>query len=96
MLDMTYKQRRLNEIEASRLEAARLDAIATHTSITAWILLATRDLNEAETWLDKPDIESRPYILKIADFAIALANDRLEMVDFTLQMHGRDATLIGS
>lgn len=44
----------------------------------------------------KPDIESKPYILKIADFAIALANDRLEMVDFTLRMHGRDATLIGS
>jgi hypothetical protein len=91
----THKERRLREIEVARREAARLEAIATPIKIKDWIRLAVQDLNEAEMWLDTPDIESRPYIVGIADFAIALAHHRLEMVDFVVRMSGRDATLIG-
>lgn len=93
----TSRQERLARvrIETRLAEAARLLSTARHETIKHQIRLASRDLDEAITWLDQIDVEASPLILKIVDILSDLATRRLTMVADVLTTRGRDATLIG-
>jgi hypothetical protein len=46
-------------------------------------------------WLNEPDIDTRPSILKIIDLLLDLATWRLTMVGSNLETYGPGAKLIG-
>jgi hypothetical protein len=95
MGDVTPRRRRLTQVAAQEVEAARLLSIATHSTARAQVRLASRDLDEALLWLKETDVDARPSILKMVDLLLDLATCRLTMVDSNLKTYGPGARLIG-
>ena len=91
----TSRRQRLVLIEMERANAMRVLSAANHDTMKAHARDSLRDLDEAERWLGKRDIDTRPFILAIVDAAIHLAILRMAIVGKALKDFGPDAMEIG-
>ena len=89
----TPSEDRRARIEAMLHRAEMLLSEAQHETTKGQVLLAQRDLDEGFQWLQQPNIDGRPRILKIVDLTLSLAQTRLQMVADGLRKHGPDVTL---
>jgi hypothetical protein len=72
-------------IADARTEAERLRAIATHASVTAWIRVVIRDLDDADRWI----AETREgFRFAMADISISAAARRLKVINDAIGTHG--------
>jgi hypothetical protein len=94
MNQQTPSDERRARISAMLHRAEMLLSEAQHETVQAQVLLARRDLDEAFQWLQQPNADSRPRILKIVDLMLSLAQSRLQMVADGLKKFGPDATLL--
>lgn len=88
MTELTERQRRLARVDELRMAAMRLQPLTTHPSTLARVTTALNDLDEAATWLESPDVETRPSILQLVDVLLAVAFARLRVVDEVIARFG--------
>src|SRR5262249_25625296 len=67
---MPSTQHRRDSINALSTEAERLSKIATDRNLRRFIESARRDADEAQFWLEQPNVEGRPPILHIVDLIL--------------------------
>ena len=94
MADLAPRDERLALIREKQADAALLLMRVNHDSLKELIRLASRELEEAISWLARTDIHSNPSILKIVDCITSLTTCRLTIVDDALKAFGPDAKLI--
>jgi hypothetical protein len=94
MADLAPRDERLALIREKQADAALLLMRVNHDTLKELIRLASRELDEAISWLDKKEADSNPSILKIVDCITSLTSCRLTIVDDALKAHGPDAKLI--
>ena len=82
-------------VARKQTEAALLLVRANNDMLKEQVRLATRDLGEAATWLNEPNVESQRAIMNLVDVILYLAGSRLALVETVLQTHGPNASLIG-
>ena len=93
MADVSPKDERLALIRERQADAALLLMRVNHDTLKELIRLASRELDEAISWLTKTDVDSNPSILKIVDCISSLTACRLTIVDDALKAQGPDAKL---
>ena len=84
-----------SSIALQRARAGDLLGTARHASMKERVVLALRDLAEAEEWLRLEESDSTTFI-QIAHGAIRLARWRMDFVDESLRKRGPDATIVFS
>jgi hypothetical protein len=93
MADLAPRDERLALIREKQADAALLLMRVNHDTLKELIRLASRELDEAISWLDKKEADSNPSIQKIVDCITSLTTCRLTIVDDALKAHGPDAKL---
>jgi hypothetical protein len=94
MADLSPRDERLALIKEKQADAALLLMRVNHDTLKELIRLASRELDEAISWLATTDVDSNPSILKIVDCITSLTTCRLTIVDDALKAYGPDAKLI--
>jgi hypothetical protein len=94
MADLSPRDERLALIKEKQADAALLLMRVNHDTLKELIRLASRELDEAISWLARTDVDSNPSILKIVDCIASLTTCRLTIVDDALKAYGPDAKLI--
>lgn len=87
-----YRQGRateLRQVGLTLLETAR------HHDLQAFLRRALADIDDADAWLQQPDVDARPALLTIIDMDLAFAEYRLNAAKCTLRFQGPDAPTIG-
>ena len=78
-------------IAQARTEAKRLLALASDESVTAWIRVAIRDLDDADRWIAETDDGVR---FTMADISISAAAERLKVINKNIGTHGGDVKVV--
>ena len=94
MADLSPRGERLALIREKQADAAVLLMRSNHDTLKELIRLASRELDEAISWLTKKEADSNPSILKIVDCITSLSTCRLAIVDDAPKAHGPNAKLI--
>jgi len=91
MADQTQTEKYRLAISDARHEAERLRTLATHDSVTAWINVVIRDLNDADRWVAETDDSFR---FAMADVSISAAAARLKVINDAIKTHGADVKFV--
>jgi len=85
---MTLRHEREERIRSARDHATRLLETVSDSWGQGQVQLAIRDLNEAETWLGHPAVDSRPSIIEAVDAVLEFVRWRLASIDPTVEKYG--------
>ena len=78
-------------IAEARTEAERLRTLATDESVTAWIRVVIRDLDDADRWIaETPET----FRFAMADISISAAARRLKVINEAIGTHGSGIKLV--
>ena len=91
MSELTETEKYRQGIAEARTEAERLRTLATDESVTAWIRVAIRDLDDADRWIAETREDFR---FAMADISISAAAGRLKVINHAIGTHGTDVKLV--
>ena len=85
MSELTQIEKYRQGIAEARTEAERLRTLATHESVTAWIRVVIRDLDDADRWI----AETREsFRFAMAELSISAAAGRLKVINDAIGKDG--------
>lgn len=85
MSELTQVENYRQGIAEARTEAERLRRLATDESVTAWIRVVIRDLDDADRWIAEI---GESFCFAMADISISAAAGRLKVINDAIGTHG--------